>query len=97
MSLPCGPRTEPEPLCRAVAWVVRKLRERRDWSLGQLARVAGLRRQTIGYVESLQRVPTLDTLVRISHALGRELHALLKLAGRALLRWSRWGGPGWQQ
>lgn len=72
--------------------MIRSLRRRWGWSLEELARRAGLTRQMISYVESLRRVPTLNTLLRIAAALGRELHALLRLAERALPRGSRNGG-----
>ena len=45
-----------------------------------LAAKAGLSQQMVSYVERQMRVPTIDTLLRISAALEIELWRILKLA-----------------
>ncbi len=51
-------------------------------SLTALAEEAGLSRQMISYVERGLRVPTLDTLLRITQALELDPAALLNRATR---------------
>ena len=53
-------------------------RERQQLSKMALAQKAGLSRQMIGYVESGERMPTLDTLLRMTEALGIKLEKVLK-------------------
>lgn len=48
--------------------------------MNQLAAQAGLSQQSVSYVERQMRTPSLDTLLRITGALGVDLSALLSKA-----------------
>jgi len=50
--------------------VLRQAREGADLSLGELARLSGLNRQAISFIEKGQRQPTTDTMARLGLALG---------------------------
>ena len=78
------PRTALEPVCPALATTIRKRRQRAGLSLGQLAARAQLSRQMLSFIESQRRIPTLDTVARISRAFGLPLSRLLTLAEREL-------------
>lgn len=67
-----------------VAKLLRRERLRLDLSLNQLAKKAQLSQQMVSYVEKEMRKPTLDTLLRISTAMGIEFWALLQEASRAV-------------
>lgn len=69
-----------ESLCAEVARLLRVERERRELSLNCLATHAGLSRQMISYVEQNKRNPSLETLLRITDALGIELEEVIKRA-----------------
>jgi Zn-dependent peptidase ImmA (M78 family)/DNA-binding XRE family transcriptional regulator len=56
---------------------VRSLRERRGWSLSELARRAGIGVSTLSEIEAGQSAPRLDTLVALAHALGAPLDTFL--------------------
>lgn len=63
--------------------VVRLLREERiqqGLSLNALAEKAGLSRQMVSYMEQGVRNPSLDTLLRITGALGIHLDDVIRLA-----------------
>ena len=65
------------------SWVPRLLkaeRERCAISLNSLAEKSGLSRQTISYVEQEVQSPTLDTLLRITSALGVDLDKIIAKA-----------------
>jgi transcriptional regulator with XRE-family HTH domain len=64
------PRTELEPVCVALAEVIRERRVQAGFSLGQLAVRTGLSRQMLSYVETGRRVPSVDSLARIARAFG---------------------------
>jgi transcriptional regulator with XRE-family HTH domain len=68
------------------ARLLKEVREERGLSLGALAQRAGLNRQTITFIEQQVRTPNLDTMLRISSALGLRLGKLIadaeKRAGR---------------
>ena len=66
-----------------VARLLRQERERQGISMTSLAEKAGLSQQMVSYVERELRNPTLDTLLRITDALGVELSTLIKRAETA--------------
>ncbi|MBU6401364.1 MAG: helix-turn-helix domain-containing protein [Verrucomicrobia bacterium] len=69
--------------------VVRRLsaaRRRRRVSMNRLAQLAGLSQSMVSLVERDLRNPTLDTLLRIAHALDVDLADILKRAARAATR-----------
>jgi len=57
--------------------VLTAARQTQNLSFNQLAKLSGVTRQMISYVESRQRVPTVDTLVRLATALGLNASDLL--------------------
>ena len=78
------PRTSLEPVCLALAAVIRERRRRAGWSLNQLAARTGLSRQMLSFVETERRVPTVDTVARISRAFELPLSQLFAAAERRL-------------
>ena len=73
-----------------VACVLKEEREKRDLSLKMLAKKSGISRQTISYVEQEVQSPSLDTLLRITSALGADL---AKIIARAQKRASKENAP----
>jgi transcriptional regulator with XRE-family HTH domain len=69
-----------------VAAVLKEEREKRDLSLKVLARKAGVSRQTISYVEQEVQSPSLDTLLRITSALGVDLAKIIARAQKRALK-----------
>jgi len=69
-------------ICKAVARILREERLRRNLSLNVLGAKAGLSYQIISYIERELRTPKLDTLVRITFALGIELSDVIERAER---------------
>jgi transcriptional regulator with XRE-family HTH domain len=67
----------PEVICSKVAQLLRDEREKRRLSLNALAERAGLSRQTIAFVEQEMRTPNLDTLLRLTCALGTNLEQIV--------------------
>ncbi len=70
-------------MCSHVARLIREERQRQNLSLNALAARAGLSRQTVTFVEKEERNPTLDTVLRLSSALGIKFEEMLKQARRA--------------
>jgi transcriptional regulator with XRE-family HTH domain len=73
-----------------VAAVLKEEREKRDLSLKALAKKSGISRQTISYIEQEVQSPSLDTLLRITSALGVDL---AKIIARAQKRASKENAP----
>jgi transcriptional regulator with XRE-family HTH domain len=71
-----------QQICTAVAHILREERLKRKLSLNVLGAKAGLSYQIISYVERELRTPKLDTLVRITSALGIEISDVLRRAER---------------
>lgn len=71
-------------MCDAVAAVIRQRRERAGLSLNQLAEQTRLSRQMLSFVESGERIPTIDTAARICRAFGMRLSRLVAEAERAI-------------
>jgi DNA-binding Xre family transcriptional regulator len=60
-----------------IATRIRREREARGWSLGELARRTGMRVPNLSRLESGKHMPSLDTLERMSQALGVRLADLV--------------------
>jgi ribosome-binding protein aMBF1 (putative translation factor) len=84
-----GARSELEPVCRALPALVRERRQQLGLSLNELARRSQLSRQAVALVERAQRVPGLDTLSRLGHALESTSWQLLRAAERRARRQRR--------
>ena len=78
------PRTSLEPVCEALAGVIRQRRIARGLSLNRLAELTRLSRQMLSFIETNRRVPTIDTVARISRAFGLPCHKLVAEAERQL-------------
>jgi len=64
------PRTPiPARVCDNIAALFKKERERKGLSLSAVAERAGLSYQMIAFVERGERTPTIDSFIRIAHAL----------------------------
>ncbi len=70
----------PVTISSHVAELLREERERKSLSMTVLAGRAGLSQQSISYIERGLRIPNLDTLIRLTDALGIDLWPLLKKA-----------------
>ncbi len=64
-----GPRALLEPVCLALPELLRERRVKLGLSLKELARRSRLSHQAVSLVERAKRVPGLDTLARLGHAL----------------------------
>jgi transcriptional regulator with XRE-family HTH domain len=71
-------------VCAQVARLLREEREKRQISMTALAERAGLSRTMIRFVEREVRNPTLETLLRITNALGIDLSELIRKANAAV-------------
>jgi DNA-binding XRE family transcriptional regulator len=71
-----------DAICSNVARMLRQERNRQGLSLNALAQAAGLSRQTIRFVEREDRNPTLETLLRITEALGIKIEDVVRRARR---------------
>jgi transcriptional regulator with XRE-family HTH domain len=69
-----------EIICSEVARLLKKEREKRGYSLNSISEKAGLSRQTISFIEQEMRTPNLDTLLRITSALGVDLEKIITQA-----------------
>jgi len=78
------PRTALEPVCEALANVIQQRRTASGLSLNRLAELTRLSRQMISFIETSRRIPTVDTVARISRALGIPFSKLLAEAERKL-------------
>ena len=67
-------------VCRNVSRIFRREREARGLSLNAMGKKAGLSYQMISYVESGERMPTIDTLLRMAIALEVNLWEVLREA-----------------
>jgi len=75
-----------EKLCSELARLLKAERERQNISLNSLAEKAGLNRQTVSFVESEERTPTIDTLLRLTNVLGVPLEDLIRKARKAVTK-----------
>lgn len=70
-------------VCAQVAVILRDERQRQALSMSAVAEKAGLSQQMVSYVERGMRVPTLETLLRISAALDVDLSEVISGAEKA--------------
>jgi transcriptional regulator with XRE-family HTH domain len=84
-----------DALAGRIGAAVGDLRRGRSWSLGELARTSGLSKTILARIERGEGNPSIETLWRVSHALGVPLGMLLSpVAGpRARLIAARSGEP----
>jgi transcriptional regulator with XRE-family HTH domain len=73
-----------EAICAQVAKLLRQERLQQKLSMARVAERAGLSYQMISYVERKMRNPTLDTMLRITSALGLDLGELIKKADQTM-------------
>jgi transcriptional regulator with XRE-family HTH domain len=78
------PRTALEPVCAALAEAIRQRRAASGLSLNRLAELTRLSRQMISFIETSRRIPTVDTVARISRAFGIPFSKLLAEAEKKL-------------
>ncbi len=71
-----------EPVSRAIAVLLRRLRLKLGLSMSEVASRARVSRQMISFIERVKRVPTLDLLSRLCEALDANLESLIKRAVR---------------
>ena len=69
-----------DKVCRHVASNLEKLRSKRQMSMTELAKRAGLSRTMIRFVEQGVRNPTLATLLRLAHAFEIDVCEIIKKA-----------------
>ena len=72
-----------------VARLLKEEREEAGLSLNALAAKAGLSRQTVSYVEQEVQSPSLDTLLRITWAIGVDLEKIVSKARKQAAREKR--------
>jgi transcriptional regulator with XRE-family HTH domain len=75
-----------EAIFAQVSNQLRQERLRQKLSLARVAERAGLSYQMISYVERKMRNPTLDTMLRITSALGMNLGELIVKADQSMQR-----------
>lgn len=63
-----------------IAKALRDTRVRKGMSMSAVAERAGLSQQMVSYVERQMRMPTLDTLLRMSEALAIDLSDVVRKA-----------------
>ncbi len=68
-----------ELVTRLIA-VLKELRQKQGLSHEKLAKLSGLTRQSIGVIESGQRVPSIVSCLKIAKGLGISLQKLLDMA-----------------
>lgn len=71
-----------QAVCSRVAKILRQERERRGLSMNAVAERASLSQQMVSYVEREMRNPTLETLLRMSAAIGIDFAAVMRQAMR---------------
>ncbi len=57
---------------------IKKLRESKKMSQGNLARVSGVAQSTISYIESGQKNPSITTVLKLAKALEIDVNALIQ-------------------
>jgi transcriptional regulator with XRE-family HTH domain len=72
-------------VCSHVARVLRQERERQGLSMTVVAERAGLSQQMVSYVEREMRIPSLDTLLRITRAMKIDLADVIRRAQKAAI------------
>lgn len=74
---PFEPLTERD-LAYAIAEAVANCRNSNGWSQRELAEAAGMKQPHISLLESANRLPTLNVLLRIANAMGAKLVVTLE-------------------
>ena len=69
-----------DEVCRHVARSIEKLRSKRQMSMTEVAKRAGLSRTMVRFVERGIRNPTLATLLRLAHAFEIDVCEIIKKA-----------------
>ena len=69
-----------QEICSGISRLLKEERLKQKLSLNVLAARAGLNRQTVSFIEQEERIPTIDTLLRITMALDVELEVLIRKA-----------------
>ena len=67
-------------ICSEIAHLLKEERLRQALSLNGLAARAGLNRQTVSFIEQEERIPTIETLLRLTDVLDVRLEELIKRA-----------------
>jgi len=75
--------TKREAIVKNLAALLKEERTRQGLSLTDVAISAGIDRTMVMRVEERERVPTIDTLLRITAALDVELGALIQRASKS--------------
>lgn len=70
-------------ICSKVSRLLKKERQNQGMTMTDLAKAAELSQQMVSYVERGMRSPTLDTLLRMTQALGIELWQVLREASKS--------------
>lgn len=70
-------------ICSQVADILRAERLKQNLSMTKMAERAGLSQQMVSYVERELRNPSLDTLLRMTGALGINLADVIRQANKA--------------
>lgn len=76
-------------MCTAVASTLRAEREARGISMNAVAERGGLSQQMVSYVERGMRKPTIDTLLRMTHAIGIDIADVLQRAQKSAAKKSK--------
>jgi transcriptional regulator with XRE-family HTH domain len=71
-----------EAVCARVAEILRAERTAQSLSLTRLAEAAALSRQAVSYIEQGKRIPSLDTLLRLTRVLKLDLADVVRRAHR---------------
>ena len=73
----------------ALAKRMKELRKKQGFSQEAFAHHAGLHRVAVGWIEQGRRVPSLKTLIKISHGLGISVSELLKGVDKSVTKKSK--------
>jgi len=75
-----------DAICTALATILRSEREARGLSMNAVAEAGGLSQQMVSYVERGMRKPTVDTLLRMAHAINVDIAEVLQRAQKAVTK-----------
>jgi transcriptional regulator with XRE-family HTH domain len=70
--------------CQQIIRLLKEERQRQGLSKYAVAQTSGLSQQAIGYMEEGQRIPSLETVLRVARALDVDLAAIITRARREL-------------
>jgi transcriptional regulator with XRE-family HTH domain len=68
--------------------LIKKRRVKKKWSQKRLAQESGLSQAEISDIESLEKSPTIDTMIKIGMALGLCPHDLVKFNYPHVCTWN---------